>query len=59
MRLQDKITINNMRLTFFMSDGEEIVKRWQDRSRRESWTPEMKESARCREMERRQNHDAT
>ena len=50
---------NKNKLTFFMSDGEEIVKRWQDRSRRESWTPEMKESARCREMERRQNHDAT
>ena len=50
---------NKNKLTFFMADGEEIVKRWQDRSRRESWTPEMKESARCREMERRQNHDAT
>lgn len=47
------------KLTFFMADGEEIVKRWQDRSRRESWTPEMKEAARCRELERRQNHDAT
>lgn len=50
---------NENKLTFFMSDGDEIVKRWQDRSRRESWTPEMKEAARCRELERRQNHDAT
>ena len=50
---------NRNKLTFFMSSGEEIVKRWQDRSRRESWTPEMKEAARCRELERRQNHDAT
>ena len=50
---------NENKLTFFMADGEEIVKRWQDRSRRESWTPEMKEAARCRELERRQNHDAT
>lgn len=50
---------NKNKLTFFMSDGEQIVKRWQDRSRRESWTPEMKEAARCRELERRQNHDAT
>lgn len=50
---------NENKLTFFMSDGEQIVKRWQDRSRRESWTPEMKEAARCRELERRQNHDAT
>ena len=50
---------NENKLTFFMSSGEEIVKRWQDRSRRESWTPEMKESARRRELERRQKHDAT
>lgn len=50
---------NKNKLTFFMADGEQIVKRWQDRSRRESWTPEMKETARCRELERRQNHDAT
>lgn len=50
---------NKNRLTFFMADGEEIVKRWQDRSRRESWTPEMKEAARCRELKRRQHHDAT
>lgn len=50
---------NKNKLTFFMADGEQIVKRWQERSRRESWTPEMKEAARCRELERRQNHDAT
>ena len=29
-----------------LDDGSEIVKRWTDRSRAESWTPEMKEKAR-------------
>lgn len=50
---------NENKLTFFMADGEQIVKWWQNRSRRESWTSEMKEAARHRELERRQNHDAT
>lgn len=30
-------------VVFCMEDGSEIVKRWKDRSRAESWTPEMKE----------------
>lgn len=29
-------------LTFSLSNGETIVKRWKDRSRSESWTPEMR-----------------
>ncbi len=33
-------------LTFILSDGKTIVKRWQNRSRSESWTTEMKEKAR-------------
>lgn len=46
-------------LVFCFKDGTQTVKQWQDRSRRESWTDEMKENARRREMERRQTHDAT
>ena len=33
-------------LTFCFKNGSQTVKRWQDRSRRESWTEEMKEKAR-------------
>ena len=33
-------------LRFRLYDGTESVVRWQDRSRRDSWTPEMKEKAR-------------
>ena len=33
-------------LIFCFKDGSQTVKRWQDRSRRESWTEEMKEKAR-------------
>jgi len=33
------------RLTFNMKDGSTIEKEWQHRSRRESWTPEMKAAA--------------
>ena len=37
---------NGNRLVFICKDGSESVKRWEDRSRAESWTPEMKEAAR-------------
>ena len=46
-------------LVFCFKDGTETVKRWQDRSRRESWTEEMKAAARQKELERRTHHDAT
>ena len=48
---------NNNTLVFCLADGSETVKQWQDRSRRESWTPEMKNAARQKEMERRSHHD--
>ena len=38
-----------------MDDGSEIVKRWKDRSRAESWTPEMKEQARQRALQARRH----
>ena len=41
------------RLVFRFRTGEESVKRWQDRSRAESWTPEMREAARQKALERR------
>ncbi len=41
---------NGNRLVFCFKDGSESVKRWQDRSRAESWTDEMKETARQRAL---------
>ena len=60
--LHSKITAvraeNGNRLVFSFSDGTKIVKQWQDRSRRQSWTPEMKEAARQKTMERRAYQNA-
>ena len=49
MPLGDLTTIRaekNNTLIFCFKNGEQTVKRWKDRSRRESWTEEMKEKAR-------------
>ena len=46
-------------LVLTLTSGEQIVKRWQDRSRRQSWTPEMKEKARQKDLERRSHHAST
>ena len=43
-------------LVFILADGSEIVKRWQDRSRSESWTDEMREQARRKTIERNRRH---
>ena len=48
---------NTLALT--LTSGEQIVKQWQDRSRRQSWTPEMKEKARQKDLERRSHHAST
>lgn len=40
------------RLIYHMLDGKAIEKRWNDHSRRNSWTPEMKEKARQRILSR-------
>lgn len=55
--VRSKITMiraekNNV-VVFCMNDGSEIVKRWKDRSRAESWSPEMKEQARQRALQTR------
>ena len=41
---------NNNTLVLTLTSGQQIVKQWLDRSRRESWTPEMRETARQRKM---------
>ena len=50
---------NDNTLVLTLCSGEQIVKRWQDRSRRQSWTPEMKEMARQKELERRSHYAST
>ena len=59
--LHSKITAvrveNDNTLVFCLTSGEQIVKRWQNRSRQESCTSEMKEKARLKEMERRSHHE--
>ena len=39
-------------LIFSFKDGTEAVKRWADHSRAESWTPEMRDAARKKTLER-------
>ncbi len=46
---------NGNRLVFLHTNGKESVKRWQNRSRAESWTAEMREVAR-QQYERRQRN---
>ena len=41
---------NNNTLVLTLTSGQQIVKQWLDRSRRESWTPEMREAVRQRKM---------
>lgn len=43
---------NGNTLVLTLSDGKQIVKRWEDRSRAKSWTPEMREAARQKNFER-------
>lgn len=58
--LHDKITAiraeDGNRLVFCFKDGTESVKRWKDRSRAESWTPEMKAAAAEKARERRKKN---
>lgn len=56
----DKITAitahNDNLLEFTLKDGTNAVKRWQDRSRAESWTAEMRRAAGEKTRERNQRH---
>lgn len=40
------------RLIFYLTDGRTVERKWKDRSRKESWTPEMKEQARQKALSR-------
>jgi DNA invertase Pin-like site-specific DNA recombinase len=57
--LHDKITAirveSGNRLVFCFMGGTETVKRWADRSRAESWTPEMKAAARDKAKKQRED----
>lgn len=44
---------DNHRLVFVFKDGNEVKKQWEHPSRAASWTPEMKQAARERELNRR------
>jgi hypothetical protein len=48
---------NNNALVFTLSDGTQTVKRWQDRSRADSWTPEMRSAAGQKTKERSNRND--
>ena len=47
---------NDNLLEFTLKDGTNAVKRWQDRSRAESWTAEMRRAAGEKIQERNQRH---
>lgn len=56
--IHDNITAirakNDNTLVLCLADGTQTVKRWQDRSRAESWTDEMKSSAREKTLKRQE-----
>lgn len=45
-RIQKIIVPEGNVLIFHLIDGTSVKRTWEDRSRRESWTPEMREKAR-------------
>ncbi len=47
---------NGNRVRILLSDGKEIDRHWEDHSRAESWSDEMKEAARQRTLERNKHH---
>lgn len=51
--IKEIIVADKNTLHFVMKDGRTITRKWKDRSRSESWTPEMREAARQRAIERR------
>ena len=52
-RVESILVCNGNNLVFRFCDGTETTQHWQDRSRSQSWTNEMKEAARQRALERR------
>ena len=45
----------DFRLIYHLRDGRSVPASWQEHSRRDSWTEEMKETARQRTIEQRRN----
>ena len=56
-RVHSILVCANNTLIYRFHDGTEVSRIWQDRSRRQSWAPEMKEAARQKMLQRR-NADA-
>lgn len=54
--IKEIIVADKNTLHFVMKDGRTITRKWKDRSRSESWTPEMREAARQRAIERRKSN---
>lgn len=54
--IKEIIVADKNTLHFVMKDGRTITRKWKDRSRSESWTPEMREEARQRAIERRKSN---
>ena len=52
-RVESVLVCNGNKLVFHFCNGTETTLHWQDRSRSQSWTDEMKEAARQRALERR------
>lgn len=55
-RVKSILVCNGNILKFHFYDGRETEVTWKDRSRRESWTTEMKDAARQKTLERRNNN---
>lgn len=51
-KIEKIIVSQSNHLTYIFRDGSNIEKEWHDHSRRDSWTPEMKEKARRQTLER-------
>lgn len=47
---------NNYKVVFFLKNGDSVTKTWVPISRKDSWTPEMKERARQAELKRKGAH---
>lgn len=52
-RIKNIVVCNGNMLIYRFQDGSEVTRKWQDRSRSQSWTDEMKEAARQKVLERR------
>ena len=50
-RIRQILVPDHNRLQYFLTDGATINAEWQHRSRRDSWTDEMREAARQRAVE--------